>query len=251
MMIDRNMIISCMRDALEPLPYVHALWLEGADANNAVDEYSDIDFWADIEDACEQEAFDAVEEALASLATIDYKYVMRHGHPQIRQRIYHLAGTGEYLLIDFCWQLHSREIAFVEGDTIEAAHVLFDKSGVIKYRPLNPTDYIHENQVRLEEAKYRRTQHARAMKYVERGLYLEAYAYYNRYVLEPLVDLLRLAYTPAHADYGLVHMSRHIPAAECETLAYFAQISSLADIAKKIPEAANYFNILLDNSQTT
>ena len=98
-MLGRNTIIDKLHEKLEPLPYVYALWLEGADANGTVDEYSDIDFWLDFEYDYEEQSIAAVENALSEIAGIDYKYVMRHGHPKIRQRIYHLAGTSEYLYI--------------------------------------------------------------------------------------------------------------------------------------------------------
>ena len=245
--IDRNNIIAHLKTTLAPLPFFHALWLEGADANGTADQYSDIDFWVDIEDDCETQAYEAVEGALAALAPLDYQYNMRHGHPKIRQRIYHLAGTSEYLMIDFCWQLHSREAyCFTENDSIEAAKVLFDKSGVIQFQPFNAADFTDENRQRLEKAIYRRSQQTRAEKYVRRGLYAEAYAYYNRYALEPLIDLLRLIYTPAHADYHLVHISQHIPKAELDRLEYFAQTGSLQDIAERLPKAAQWFDILLE-----
>jgi len=246
-MLDRNTIIEHLHKSLEPLPYIHAFWLEGADANGTVDDYSDFDFWVDFEDEYEGQAYEAVEQALAELAEIDFKYTMRHGHPKIRQRIYHLAGTSEYWAIDFCWQFHSREAGtFVENDTSEAAKVIFDKCGVIQFEPLNLDDYVEDNTKRLEKAKYRRTQYARAEKYVQRGQYLEAYAYYNQYILNPLVDLLQLIYNPQHADYGLIHISRNIPEAERERLEYFAQISSLDDIAKKVPEAGVWFDALIN-----
>ena len=246
-MLDRNTITEKLREALEPLPFIYALWLEGADAIGTVDEYSDIDFWVDFEDEYEEQAYEAVENALSEIAELDYKYIMRHGHPKIRQRIYHLAGTSEYLMIDFCWQLHSREqYAFHENDKIETAKVIFDKKNIIRYKPLNLSAFSEQNRSRLEEAKYRRTQHIRAEKYVYRGQYLEAYAYYNRYVLEPLVDLLRLIYTPAYADYYLVHISQHIPADERERLEYFAQIGSLDDIERKIPQAGQWFDELVE-----
>ena len=94
-MLDRTEIITKLRDALKPLPYVYAFWLEGADAIGTVDEYSDIDFWVDFEDEYEEQAYEAVENALSEFAEIDYKYVMRHDHPKIRQRIYHISGTSE------------------------------------------------------------------------------------------------------------------------------------------------------------
>jgi len=112
------------------------MWLEGADASGTVDEYSDLDFWVDFEDEYENTVYEAVENALSELAQIDYKYVMKHGHPKIRQRIYHLAGSSEYLMIDFCWQLHSRaenECEYFKGNTVETAKVIFDKAEVIRF----------------------------------------------------------------------------------------------------------------------
>jgi hypothetical protein len=150
-------------------------------------------------------------------------------------------------MIDFCWQLHSRpEYAFNENDTIETAKVIFDKRSIIKFKPLNLLDFSEQNGVRFEEAKYRRTQHNRAEKYVRRGKYLEAYAYYNRYVLEPLIDLLRLIYTPAHTEYHLIHISQHIPETERKKLEYLAQVDSLNSISERIPQAAEWFDELVE-----
>ena len=41
-MISRDNITNKLREALEPLPFIYAFWLEGADAIGTVDEYSDI-----------------------------------------------------------------------------------------------------------------------------------------------------------------------------------------------------------------
>jgi|LSQX01.1.fsa_nt_gb predicted nucleotidyltransferase len=248
-MLNRNIIINKLHEALEPLPYIYALWIEGADAIGTADVYSDIDVWVDFEDEYEEQAYEAVENALAELSGIDYKYVMRHDHPKIRQRIYHLTGTSEYLMIDFCWQLHSRpkeEYAYYENDSIEAAKVIFDKDNIIMHKPLDLSEFAKWNQFRLEEAKYRRMQHVRVEKYVHRGQYLEAYAYYNRYVIEPLVDLLRLIYTPAYANYYLIHISQHIPVSDRDRLEYFTRIGSLDDIAEKIPQAGQWFDELVE-----
>ena len=247
-MIGKNTIVSKLAEALKPLPFIYAFWLEGADGIGRADKYSDIDFWVDFEDEYEEQAIEVVENTLSEVSQIDYRYVMRHDHPKIRQRIYHLAGTSEYLMIDFCWQLHSRpqnEYVYHENDTIEAVKVIFDKKNIIRYKPLDLSDFADDNNKRLMEAKYRRTQHMRAEKYIRRGQYLEAYAYYNRYVLEPLIDLLRLIYTPAYADYYLVHISQHIPTPEKEKLEYFAQLGSLDDISERIPLAGEWFDELL------
>ncbi len=245
----RELITNTLRGTLEPLPFVYALWLEGADAGGTADEYSDMDFWVDFEDEYEAQAIAAVENALSGIAEMDYRHIMRHGHPKIRQRVYHLAGTSEYLLIDFCWQLHSRpkdEYTYTEGDTVEAVKVIFDKDSIIRYKPLDLAVFSDENKRRLEESVYRRSQQIRVEKYVRRGQYLEAYAYYNKYALEPLIDLLRLIYTPAHADYYLIHISQHIPAAEREKLEDFARLCSPDDLAEKLALAGKWFDELVE-----
>jgi hypothetical protein len=130
---------------------------------------------------------------------------------------------------------------YIKDNQIEAAKVIFDKSEVIRYKDYNEGDYRIFNIARLENCQYRYSQQCRVMKYVHRGMYLEAYAYYNRYVLEPLIDMLRLKYTPSHADYYLIHISQHIPKSEVKKLEFFAKISSLKDIDEKMSLAKTWF----------
>lgn len=246
-MVNRYDIIDILKKKLYPQSYVHAFWLEGADANNAVDEYSDLDFCLDIDDDYEKQAMELVEQILNELSAIDYKFVMKHGHPKLRQNIYHLEGTSPYLMIDFCWQLHSRdpkESCFIRDSKIEYPLVIFDKSNVISYRDFDINEFLEENRARFNECRYRYTQHDRVLKYVRRGLYLESYAYYNRYVLAPIIDLLRIIYTPANTYYHLIHISHHIPDDCVRKLEAFAQVASLTDIENKTDEARVWFEEL-------
>lgn len=248
MMHEKNNIIRKLTERLEPLDYVYALWLEGADANGTADEYSDIDIWIDVADDNEAEAIAAIENALCELAEMDYKYVMNHNHPHIRQRVYHLQGTSEYLMIDVCWQLHSRprnSYHFYENDVVEAVKVIFDKDNIIRYQPYDQSVFASSHAALLEEMKYRYTQHVRVIKYVRRERYPEAFAYYQRYVLAPLVYLLRIRYTPAYTDYGFVHISKHVPKEQADRLTYFAKVSSLIEIEHKANEATRWFDELI------
>ena len=55
-MLDRDQIIEYLKNFAISKDYVFAMWLEGADGLNQVDEYSDIDFWFDVEKS-HQESF--------------------------------------------------------------------------------------------------------------------------------------------------------------------------------------------------
>lgn len=218
---DRERITAKLKEALEPLDYIYAFWYEGADANGTNDSHSDIDYYIDFEDAYEEHVVAVVEQTLAAVAPLDYLHVMRHGHPKLRQRVYHLEGTSEYLMIDFCFQLHSRdrnEYAYIEGDTIETAKVIFDKDEIIRFKAYDASEYTEQHASLMADCDYRYTQHNRVLKYVARKQLPEALAYYQRYVVEPLVTLLRIQYTPAHPDYHLLHISSHLPKEEVAML---------------------------------
>ena len=47
--MNREQIIEYLKKFSIEKPYVNAMWLEGADGIGRVDEYSDIDFWFDVE----------------------------------------------------------------------------------------------------------------------------------------------------------------------------------------------------------
>lgn len=123
--------------------------------------------------------------------------------------------------------------------------IVCDDNKIIRFKDYNAAEFESWNNARLTECKYRYSQHLRVLKYVYRGQYLEAYAYYNRYVLEPLIDILRLIYTPANADYYLIHISHHVPQEYTKKLEYFAQTATIEDIDNKIPQAEKWFNELL------
>jgi hypothetical protein len=239
---DRTHIISALHRALEPLDFVLALWLEGADATGTVDEWSDIDVWLGVRDGAEASAFEAIDAALGEVGALDLNLEMQLTNAPFRQRAYHLRDTPDYLFIDVCVQPHSRDFAFVRGHDTEKPLVLFDKANVIRYRDVPSEESERDIAERLVRIDSWFAQRARITPRLRRGHFLEALAYYRRFVLDPLVELLRLQHAPHKPDFGLKHIEHDLPPDVVRQLESLHRVSSCDDIAARVSDAAALFD---------
>lgn len=250
LVVNRDRIIEEMKKRFITENYIYAYWLEGADGLGALDEFSDIDIWLDVEDGFEGKVFEMAEEVLTSFGVLDFNYEKDHPHPKIFQKYYHIEGSTEYLLIDFCIQSHSRdktEVNFVEGDILEFPKVIFDKANIVSIQKDEIAIDKELLKSRVNEIIALYKQHSRVIKYIERKKYTEAYIYYIKYVADPLVELMRIKYTPKYHYLHLIHISDHLPIGDVQILEEFYKVSCLEDIRIKTKEARVLFSKLIDD----
>jgi Streptomycin adenylyltransferase. len=232
----RNRIISLINDTLVNDSRVYALWLEGSDGLGRTDAYSDIDIWIDAEDKYEMQVLDKCMHTLQTISEFDFVDCFNHPHPKIFQRNMHLKDTSEYLIIDICVQSHSRGsegCTFVKGDIAESPLILFDKSSVVKI--IEPSRLDIESILGIcERCRTVYSQRSRLAKYILRNQHLEAYAYYDKYVRQPLICLYRLIYTPTHSEYSLIHISSHLPEDIVKQLEVLYKADSIENIKNNI-----------------
>jgi hypothetical protein len=238
-MDDRQKIIDTIKEGLESDENVYALWLEGADGLKRTDSFSDVDFWIDAEDGTEELVLDKCEQLLSKLGDLDFIDRIEHAHRQIFQRNMHIKDMSEYLLIDICVQSHSRGSAgstFYTDDIAEFPLVLFDKAGVVT---ILPPEKMSADILRpvFERCIAKYSQRPRLTKHIKRGRFLEAYRYYEVYVRRPLIDMLRLIYTPRHYEYGYTHLTEHFPKKVVEELEELYVITNVADIEANLEKA--------------
>ncbi len=189
----RNAIIRTLQEVCPRHTRICAAWLEGADALNRVDAYSDIDLWLDVKDGFEDDAISLVKSALESLGTLELEHHLEHPHPKIRQVLFRLEKTPKFLILDLCVQSHSRAEPFTEG---EALKILLDKADVLAAQPFDEVRFAEEVRNRAEQLQSEfEVRQIWVEKEVRRGRFLEALHAYHAYTLEPLVALLRLRYT--------------------------------------------------------
>ncbi len=249
MSIPRDVIISTMRYHLEPDPNTLAMWLEGADATGSVDQFSDIDLCCSVEAGAMDSVTARAQEALESLGKLDIIEKSTHGK-DFQSAAFHLEDTSPYLLIDFDVFV-GRGSQFTEGDAIEKPLILFDRGGVIRF--VKPDEQIvsFNRAERLQALAGIAAQYSRIEKYIKRGDFLEAFGYYHKWLLTPLIEVLRIRYTPLHPDYYIVHISRHLPADVLLGLEDLFKISSLAELEIKSREARSLFEETVAFLQST
>jgi hypothetical protein len=234
----RQTLIDTLHTYLARDARVIALWLEGADATGWVDAYSDLDLCVSVDDGAMQAVTDAAQAALESLGPLDLVQRGSAG-PGFAQTVFHLQDSSPYLLVDFNVYV-GRGSQFVSDDPIERPLVLFDRGPVVTFA--SPTSSPQARATRLEELRQVVAQGARIEKYVLRGDFLEAFGYYHKWLLTPLIEALRMRYTPLHTDYYIVHISRHLPPPELARLEDLFQVGSLAELDAKRRLAQAFFD---------
>jgi predicted nucleotidyltransferase len=233
----RQEILAFLQAKLEPHPQVHALWLEGADARDRVDEFSDLDLWFDVEDGQEEIVLKQIEQYLNELAPLDMVYKKPDFHPQIKQCFFHLTNTSEFLIIDVCIQSHSREFEFGPSDPVK---VIFDKSNIIRFQQnVEKIDVLEQAKAIQSEVMLYRVWVLKALK---RGYWLEAISYYHERILEPLARVLRLHYTPEKAEYGFKHFDQDLPNDVIVELKMLIHIDSSERLESNLNKAVEWLN---------
>jgi hypothetical protein len=111
--------------------------------------------------------------------------------------------------------------------------ILFDRAGVIRFVQLDGQSRAADQAERLKALADTTAQYSRIEKYVRRGDFLEAFGYYHKWLLSPLIEVLRMRYTPLHPDYYIIHISRHLPVDVLRRVEDLFKITTLTEIETK------------------
>lgn len=242
-LLSRATILSALRQELEPLAFVNAMWEAGAAAFHRVDAWSDIDLYIDVDDEAADEIIPRVDALLATLSPIALRYELPqpswHGHLQV---FYTLANASPFLMIDLVVMRHSNPAKFLEREIHGEPLVHFDKVHAVDAPPLN----MAALQVRLSE----RLATLRVLfdlnqiltsKELNRGNAIEAVAFYHGYTLRPLLEVLRIRHDPTRYNFHTRYVYYYLPAPVVERLESLFFVKDTADLAAKLAEAQSWF----------
>lgn len=242
-----NKIIEKLKEELQNLDYVYAFWLEGSYAMGYADAFSDLDCCISVADNKVTPALEHVENVLNQFGELDQCETRKNKNEKMGQKVYHISGTPAYLLIDFNWQMHSiseEYRTYIYEDMVEGAKIIFDKASVVKFVEADSKEIQRNRLDGCKECDYYWGQQARVQKYIQRNLFLEAYAYFGRYVVEPLVKMLRLKYTPLYPDNYLLHISNHIPKECVHRLEDIIQYTNMEEMQYSLQKARKWYSEL-------
>lgn len=241
MTINRETILKRIVSGLGSEDYILAIWLEGSDGTKSLDEYSDIDLVCCTKEDCVDNAITRLDEIMSFLGQVDIAYEQTGRPSNNRYKVYHLQETPDSLLIDITIQSENVPVPFIDEDKSVVPVVLMDKACIVKYQDLDRASHRSQLHAQLLQAQGIYSQRSRAVKYTKRGLFLESLIYYQKYVLNPLVDVLRIIHTPFQADCFLVHASRDFPAEVVSTLVDLYGVKTVQDIVERIDLADELF----------
>ncbi|GIP31809.1 hypothetical protein [Paenibacillus sp. J2TS4] len=245
-MLTRDHILSHLEEGLQKHPSIWAMWLEGSDGTGSSDEYSDIDIVVAVEDGFESETISLCEQLLSELSSLDLSYEEPRHNPSNRYKVFHLENTPESLLLDVSVQGPSMNFPFVRENDSENPKIIFDKKGVVRYTDLNQSELKHKLQNRLYHLENTIQQKVRVEKYVKRGKFIEAMGYYQKFIMTPLIELLRIKYKPINSDYYIVCISKHLPEDVIQQLETFYKVNAVADISTHVKQAYQWFYEVLE-----
>jgi hypothetical protein len=241
--LTREHILTALQQAIEPLPYAHAMWQGGAAAFNRVDEWSDIDLQIDVDDERVAEACAVVEATLAERAPVALKFELPqptwHGH---YQAFYRFRDASEFLVLDLAVIKHSHPNKFLEREIHGEALVLFDKSGVVQAPPLDRAAWAAKLQERLATLRVTfELFQSLTTKELHRHNLMEAVAFYHGYSLRPLIELLRMRHSPARYNFHTRYVYYDLPADLVRTLEPMFFPRDAEDLRAKREQAARMF----------
>lgn len=251
--LSREEVLSSLVEIFESLPEVLALWEAGSAAFGRVDEWSDIDLMAVVEDESVPQVFTAAETVLEQLSPISLVYEVPqpswHGH---HQKFYRLADAGEYMLIDLAVMKLSSGNRFLEEELHGQAQVLFDRQGIVQPPELDWQDLRGKLEARLEQlpVTFEMFQ-SLVTKEIYRQHPIDAQAFYQSFTIRPLVELLRIQYTPARYQFSLRYLCYDLPEEASARLERLIYVHDLKDLEAKHAEAVAWFYQVLQSIQET
>lgn len=232
--VTRQAIVEALSSVLPRSPFILAAWLGGSDGSGRTDRWSDVDLQLLVEDGEVEPAFEALHACVEALSPIEHRHRLPrptwHGHDQ---EYLSLRDAEPWHFLDVLVIERSAADRFLDRERHGEPLVLFDKEGLVVPTKLDRKAHAERMAKRLAEIRetFPMFQHF-VTKAMWRGHGADAMAAYLSVTIRPLVELLRMRYTPELFDYGLRYLDRDLPPerrAEIESLVLVPELERIEE----------------------
>ncbi|MFN2143789.1 MAG: hypothetical protein ACK2T7_00475 [Anaerolineales bacterium] len=247
--LKREPILENLTTTFKDKDYALAMYEGGAAGFDRVDQWSDLDVQVIVKDESVEQAFTDLEDTLAALSEIDYKYRLPeptwHGHSQA---FYRLKDASPFLMLDIVFIRESSEAdRFMQFRTHGRPNVLFDKPGLIVEEPLDEPAMIEAMKAAVEAKKmYFDLYWVLTEKEIQRKNEIEAFHSYYSFAVLSLQEMLRIIYSPVRHFYRR-YPQYDLPPEVTKRLASFYYVSDLDALKDKFDEARAWFAELVES----
>ena len=212
--INRHVIIDALLLALEPMDSVLAFWQGGAAAFGRVDEWSDLDLMVLTADDQDKAVLAFIEKTLAAISPIQSQLELPmptwHGH---LQSFYRLENASSFLFINLVVLKENSPNRFIERQ-IHGKYLLhFDKGDYLKDDQLDIAAHMLKLRARKGELEkeFSFFQELTSKELIRQN-WLDALPNFQRFTLAPILELLRMQYSPGRFNFNLRYIYLDLPA---------------------------------------
>ncbi|MBI2411362.1 MAG: nucleotidyltransferase domain-containing protein [Candidatus Kerfeldbacteria bacterium] len=216
----QKIVIGKITEILDQDSRVLAAWLEGSLARKEEDDCSDIDLWISVKDKYFDEFIDEREAFAAKVGSVlSVLYPKTFDQPDELDSFQVIFEDQPLTLtLDVDVQKHTRKFRFTKDSAAQECKVLFDKGGVIEWKPFNPVEVETYAREVFDDVVLRFWHRLpKVLAYAQRNDFLEAMAQYMQR-LEELVTLYRVLYTPEKVDWGFKDIEYDLPEEEVKAV---------------------------------
>lgn len=241
--VTREKIIKTLVTTLQPLDYVYALWEAGAASLERLDQWSDIDLYVVVDDKRVEDIFKALEQTVKTISELDLKFRLPeptwHGHSQV---FYRFKNVSPFLFLDIAVMKRSSRDKFLQYKIHGEPIIYFDKIDVVKDDPIKPEAFLDKLEKRLQMLRTTFDLfQVLTLKELNRGNEIEALSYYTNYTYKPLVEVLRIKYSPYHYNFHHSYIYYDLPVDVVKRLHKLNFIANSEELAKCREEAETWF----------
>jgi len=247
MPLTRDELLHALTGAMAEADAVLALWEDGSASFGRTDAFSDIDLTAIVKTGQVEGSAEAARVALSRVGGIaqEYRQATYHGDTQF---FWQIEGMSPFNFVDMSL-IERKEKPYridrsVHGDPI----IHFDKCGCVEVVVEEPD----ERRIRIRDGVERIAavadlQPLLVRKYIMRNEPLHAYGMYQRWMVQPLIELLRMKHCPERSSFCTTYLMWDLPKEVTERLGPLMMAAEIRDIDRNLPIVGAWIRALIDD----